>query len=197
MQNSACRKQNSVIPIRNYTSVPQGALLRNKNNRTLNTFMPLSESHNGSTNENYIIQMIFLFRQFRFLHKEGRLQLDYLQIAFAGPLERLEEKFRIESSFIDIQSKVLLHSDHIDWKLTDRSRFHFITVVFYLQNRPFNEVAHQYCLISWSRLKWISSIRLIWGNPFLGKRAIDMRARRSCKANSVACDRVITCCSST
>ena len=76
--------------------------------------MPLSESHNGSTNENYIIQMIFLFRQFRFLHKEGRLQLDYLKIAFAGPLERLEEKFRIESSFIDIQSKVLLHSDHID-----------------------------------------------------------------------------------
>lgn len=148
MQNSACRKENSVIPIRNYASVPQGALLRNKNRGTLNTCVPLSESHNASTNKNHIIQMIFLFRQFRFLHKEGRLPLDYLQIAFAGPLERLVEKSRIESLFIDIQSKVSLRSDDIKRKLANWRRFHFITVVFYLQNRPFNEVVHQYCLIS-------------------------------------------------
>ena len=81
--------------------------------------MQLSKSHDGSRNRNYIIQMIFHFRQLRFLICQKQSLLDKFLIVFAGLLERHEKKVGIESSLIEIQSKVLLDSDEIEEEMTN------------------------------------------------------------------------------
>jgi len=48
--------------------------------------MPLSESHNASTNRNHIIQMIFLFRQLRFLHQAEAIIIRLSPDRFSRPL---------------------------------------------------------------------------------------------------------------
>jgi len=55
-------------------------------------------------------------------------------------LEPVEEKSRIDHFLIEIQSKVLIHSDDNERKVTDLRRLNFIKAIIYLHHLLFNEV---------------------------------------------------------